>query len=206
MYQWDDGTLSYSNRYTKFVWPPSIGIVDRAVSLLIVSTSHKDPGYSKVFLCEKEELSDTPTAKNGLSRKPQVELPQSDDDSISFPHVVCSSGHYTHWFLACDAQSHCMQRGPSRQGGGSNDALMALCMSLLGTLFTCRNGVEHVPYSLVCDHSQNCMDSSDEDFCVHPSCSGSRLFECANKQVKHKKNAKHVLMCALIYVLLHVVS
>ena len=206
MYQWEDGTLSHSSRYTRLTWPPSFGIMDRAGSLLIVPASHKDPDYNNVFLCEKEEPSDTPTAKNGLSRKPQVELPQSDDDSISFSHVVCFSGHYTHRFLACDAQSHCMQRGPSRQGSGSNDALMALCISVLSTLFTCRNGVEHLPYSLVCDHSQDCLDSSDEDFCVHPSCSGSRLFECANKQVKHKKNAMHILMYALIHVLLYVVS
>ena len=204
MYQWEDGTLSHSNRYTRFAWPPSSGTIDRAGSLLIVPASYKDPDFSKVFLCEKEELSETPAANNGLSNKPQVERPKSDDDSINFSYVVCSSGHYTHRFLACDAQSHCMQRGPSRQGSGSNDALIALCMSVLDTLFTCRNGVEHVPYSLVCDHSQDCLDSSDEDFCDHPSCSGSRLFECASKQVKHKKNAKHVLMYALIYVLLHV--
>ena len=194
MYQWEDGTVNHCNRYTRLAWPPSSGIMDRAGSLLIIPASHKHPSYSKLFLCEKEEISETPTDKNGLSRKPQVWLPESDGDSISFPHVVCSFGHYTHVFLACDAQSHCMQRGPSGQDSGSNDALMTLCMSILATLFTCRTGVEYVPYSLVCDHGQDCLDSSDEDFCVYPSCSGSRQFECANKQVKRER---HVIKAAL---------
>ena len=202
MYQWEDGTVSHRNRYRKLAWPPSCGILNHAGSLEIAVMSVTRPS---LVLCEKE-VSEIGTAKNGLSGKPQVGLPKSDGDSIGFPHVVCSSGHYTHQFLACDAQSHCMQRGPSGQGSGSDDALMALCMSILATLFTCRNGVEHVPYSLVCDHSQDCFDSSDEDFCVHPSCSGRGLFECGNKQVKHKQNAMHILMNELFYVLLHVLS
>ena len=188
MYQWEDGTVGHYNRYERFAWPPSSGIIDQAGSILILPASHKDRSFSKQFLCEKEEISETPADQNGLSGKPQTGLPKSDSDSIAFPHVVCSSGHYTHRFLACDAQSHCMQRGLSRQDSGSDDTLISPCMSILDTLFTCRNGVEHVPYSLVCDHSQDCLDSSDEDFCVHPSCSGSRVFECANKQVRRKEN------------------
>ena len=180
--------MSHYNRYLRFAWPPSIAVMDRAGTLMIITASHKDP-TQKLFLCEKEGRNKTDTSKNGLSGKPQIGMPKSDGDSIAFPHVACSSGHYTHQFLACDAQSHCMQRGPSGQGSGRDDALMSLCMSILSTLFTCRNDVEHVPYSLVCDHSQDCLDSSDEDFCFHPSCSGSRLFECGNKQVKRKKNA-----------------
>ena len=196
--------MSHYNRYLRFAWPPSSGIMDRAGLLLITPASYKDSYYSKLFLCEKEGISETPADKNVLSGKPQVRLPKFDSDSIGFPRVVCSSGHYTHQFLACDAQSRCMQRGPSGQDSGSDDTLMALCLSVLATLFTCKNGVEHVPYSLMCDHGQDCLDSSDEDFCVHPSCSGSRQFECANKQVKRTKSEMHVLVYVLVHVLLYV--
>ena len=38
---------------------------------------------------------------------------------------------------------------------------------------------EMIPFSLVCDHSSQCLDQSDEEFCVYPPCLG---FSCVNKQ------------------------
>ena len=199
MYQWEDGTVSHYIRYRRSVWPPSSVIMKEVHTLQIVTSSSRN----RHLVCEKEKVFKTLTAENGFSGKPQFQLPEIDSDSVSFPHVVCSSGHYTHRFLACDAQSHCMQRDPSGQGSGSDETLTAVCKSILDTLFTCRNGVEHVPYSLVCDHSQDCFDSSDEDICVHPPCSGGWLFECTNKQVKRKKNGTDKMLkmssCNTIY-------
>ncbi|XP_070206294.1 G-protein coupled receptor GRL101-like [Littorina saxatilis] len=40
-------------------------------------------------------------------------------------------------------------------------------------------GSQRVPYSLVCDHRQQCADSSDETFCVFAPCSGSDPLQCA---------------------------
>ena len=176
--------MNYENRYERHAWPPSAAFVYKPPVLETLVASFD---VSLRSLCEKEDLSETGTPKNGLSGKPFVQLPSSDNDSVGFLHVVCSSGHYTHLFLACDVRSDCLQHDPLGQSNGS-DTLMALCTSILGTLFTCRNGVGRVPYSLVCDHSQDCLDSSDEDFCVYPSCSSSWQFECENRQVGHKKS------------------
>ena len=142
--------------------------------------------FNKRFLCEKEEMSKGKGNQNGFSEKPQVQLPIHAHSSLRSSYVVCSSGHFTHKFLACDLHSACRQHGSPGLRRRLDDSLNPLCNSILATLFTCRNGVEHVPYSLVCDHSQDCLDSSDEDFCDHPSCSGSEQFECVNKQVSNK--------------------
>jgi hypothetical protein len=34
----------------------------------------------------------------------------------------------------------------------------------------CANDVQHVPYTFVCDHHDDCQDGSDEAFCVFPAC------------------------------------
>ncbi|XP_070189030.1 G-protein coupled receptor GRL101-like [Littorina saxatilis] len=44
------------------------------------------------------------------------------------------------------------------------------------------NSAKWVPYSFVCDHLQDCEDSSDEDVCVFPTCVLSDQYQCANKQ------------------------
>ncbi|KAL8603654.1 hypothetical protein ACOMHN_017151 [Nucella lapillus] len=36
-------------------------------------------------------------------------------------------------------------------------------------MFLCRNGRQHVQYSLLCDHHNDCNDESDEDFCAFPA-------------------------------------
>ena len=154
--------------------------MDHAGTVLIASVSITYLPSSKVFLCKKEGTHKSRIMEYGF----HVHLPYLDNSTVGFPHAVCSAGHYTHKFLACDIQSDCRQRDPLGKSRESDDTLVTLCKSMLATLFTCRNDIEHVPYSLVCDHSQDCLDSSDEDFCVHPPCSGRGLFECANKQVK----------------------
>ena len=186
MYRWEDGTVNHDNRYEVSTTPPSVAILWNAPHLHIVPLSSIGNSGTQHILCEKD-VSETRTPRNRLSGKPRVQLPSSDSDSVGFPYIVCSSGHYTHLFLACEVRSDCLQHDPSRQSSGSDDTLMTPCTSNLATLFTCGNGLGHVPYSLVCDHSQDCLDSSDEDFCVYPSCSGSWQFECANRQVRQKK-------------------
>nr|KAG5710971.1 hypothetical protein BaRGS_013705 [Batillaria attramentaria] len=44
------------------------------------------------------------------------------------------------------------------------------------------NEIEHVPYTLVCDHRSDCKDDSDEDFCVFPPCDPFLQYHCGNKQ------------------------
>ena len=181
MYQWEDGIVAHYVNYERYAKPPTCAGMERAGNLLIIPVSFKSSDYMS-FLCEEEE---TRRHEHDMSQMSRTHMPNSDSASAHFPHVVCSLGHYTHKFLACDIQSACWLRD-SPVDRGVNGTVVTLCKSILATLFACRDGLEHVPYSLVCDHSQDCMDSSDEDFCVHPSCSGSEQFECTNKQVKQK--------------------
>ena len=188
MYQWEDGTIGHQFRHDRYAPPFSFAGIFHPGTLLITSVDYTP--VSKAFLCEKEETYRGRTMEYGLSGIPQIQLPDLDNSSVGVPHAVCSAGHYTHQFLACDIQSDCRRRDPSGQGRETDDYLMTLCKSTLATLFRCRNGVEHVPYSLVCDHGQDCLDSSDEDFCAHPPCSSSGVFQCANKQVNNNTNTQ----------------
>ena len=183
MYSWEDGTVGHYVNYERYALPPTCAGMERAGNLLITPVSFKSTRATRTFLCEIEEAR---ANEHSLSQISRTQLPNSDSASVHFAHVVCSLGHYTHEFLACDLQSVCRPRDSPGQSGRGNGTVLTLCRSMVATLFACRDGLEHVPYSLVCDHSQDCLDSSDEDFCVHPPCSGSELFECANKQVTDK--------------------
>lgn len=46
-------------------------------------------------------------------------------------------------------------------------------------MFTCDSGVGTVHYSELCDFVPDCEDRSDENFCLHVSCS---QFTCSNVQ------------------------
>ena len=181
MYQWEDGTVGHHYRYHRRALPPSWAGMDYAGLLRIIALVHTREVKTK--LCEKEEIPEDRTQVHDLSETPDLPRPSPANSPAGFPHVVCSSGHYTHDFLACDAQTACQQGDSPGLSRGSNAVVTARCESTLATLFTCKNDVEYVPYSLVCDYNPDCLDSSDEDFCVYPPCSGSWLFECTNKQV-----------------------
>ena len=189
MYQWEDGTVGQYYRYFRpltAVWWVGIEQAGALWSFSLLKTRNV-----AAKLCEKEETLGDHIQVHGLPETPEIQRTKPAKSPAGFPHVVCSSGHYTHDFLACDAQSACQQGDITGYSSGSNADVTALCKSTLATLFTCKSEVEYVPYSLVCDHSQDCLDSSDEDFCVYPSCSGSRLFECTSGQVMRKRVARY---------------
>ena len=179
MDQWDDGTVGYFLRFKTDHDYPSCTYIDRAGYLSKFNCETKS---AERILCEeygrhKEARSSGGGASGGHGQSTRL--------SARVPHVVCPSGHWTHTLLACDPLTDCWPRGAFRQSSGSDgvENTTSSCGSVLSTLFTCRNGAEHVPYSLVCDHSQDCLDASDEDFCLFPSCSGSEQFKCTNRQV-----------------------
>jgi hypothetical protein len=63
--------------------------------------------------------------------------------------------------------------------------------------FTCNN-VQLVPYSLVCDFRPDCVDASDEDFCVYERCTGSTPFSCSDgKQVGQRAVVLVIPWCAV---------
>jgi len=124
----------------------------------------------KYFLCEIERVRDTSVSA--------PELSLLDPKWPSHMELVrCPSGHVTFNFLACDVHSHCW----GRQGSYSFS-----CHAPLASLpphFACADSVGRVPYSMVCDHRQDCRDNSDEDFCTFRSCTGADEFRCNNGQV-----------------------
>ena len=181
MYYWDDSTMAYFLWTKKLSKTLSCGLL-AGIYLYSVACTRKED----YFLCEKVETPEVHVNQNSACERCSIQLSKSGNLSISLPHVMCPSGHWTYGFLACDIKSSCWRRhrNSGRSSGSESRSLTSLCQSPLSELFTCRNGLEHVPYSLVCDHSQDCLDFSDEDFCVHPSCSSSLQFECSNKQVR----------------------
>ena len=132
-------------------------------------------------LCEKHvKAEDAPERRRLQLSKPTM----SSGENVHY--IVCASGHRALEFLACDVRSACWQNENfvRNSENGVERNVQSLCYSPLLTLFSCRTGVDRISYSLVCDHSQDCLDNSDEDFCAHPPCPDVQQFECYNQQVR----------------------
>ena len=181
MLQWDDTTIGYfGESYVRL--PFTCGVINYPGTVLLGSCQD---GYNTAALCERDESStEAMTVQNDAPRRPGVQLPVPSDSTVDVAHTVCPSGHWTHEFLACDVLSACWRQDSFRLWSGSKikRTMTSSCLFPFTEMFTCTSGVGRVPYSLVCDHGQDCPDNSDEDFCGHPSCNGAGQFQCSNKQ------------------------
>ena len=181
MFQWEDGTIAYYPKQQNYALQGSCSFLRYAGDIVSTWCVNYIPTYHA--LCE----ADGTLANIQHNADVKVRLPSQSPANLSvpFPHVVCPSMHWTHELLACDVQSACFRPQGFRRDGTRDvrNRVTSQCQSPLSRLFPCRSGAGRVPYSLVCDHSRDCLDSSDEDFCVHPSCSDSGQFECVNMQV-----------------------
>ncbi|KAL8618516.1 hypothetical protein ACOMHN_000661 [Nucella lapillus] len=83
---------------------------------------------------------------------------------------LCRHGQRTHTFLACDLAANCSNLNTEACIGFFSPHM---------PVFTCRNQVGSVPYTLVCDFRRDCCDGSDEDFCVFPLCDTTK-YTCAD--------------------------
>ena len=112
-------------------------------------------------------------------------------DTTHWGAVVCSSGHVTHTFLACDVSAFCWAGRdvtfsllpefwalPTSQSCPTPQSMTSLPPS-----FPCGSEEQRVPYSLVCDHRRDCADGSDETFCTFRPCQWQSQVQCLNKQV-----------------------
>ena len=111
--------------------------------------------------------------QSGKKRRNEQQL---KDVSLNNSHIwnvevtSCPLGHVTRDFLHCDRDSQC----------GVNEIMISCPVdNLFSDMFLCENGRQSLPYTLVCDHTSHCRDSSDEDFCIYPKCS-DKEFECRN--------------------------
>ena len=207
MWQFSDGTIAYYANIAGIVYQPSCGS--------FTSAGYKDDrgryvvgsvlcrGKSRaVALCETGQAKTAPTPTPTPTTSPGSDTnhtetgirlgePSPGHRSSRRRHsslVVCPLGHLTHAFLACDEKTVCVQDGYV-SGGASCSAAAAAAPPALKPLppsFACDNGVQRVPYTLVCDHRPDCSDGSDESFCVFPPCDIDKPFHCGNRQVSRK--------------------
>ncbi|KAK7108835.1 hypothetical protein V1264_016499 [Littorina saxatilis] len=199
--QWQDSTVAYYLDFMPDGSYPQCGV------LTVKDRSRgKKVGHVRMWSCLRVKalytwsytLCQKPMAESGQTMTTTVRPPlpqftevalttlQNRTDSDSF--VVCPRGHLVHSFLACDPSSACFAADDI--GFSSRRESWALpsyssCdvnMTSLPPSFTCANGADHVPYTFVCDHRQDCLDNSDEDFCVYPPCNVTWQFQCRSHQ------------------------
>ena len=179
-----DGTIAH---YTG-VMPPDDSIIPDCALLARqqIDKASRDDALPANFLCDLHAYSSTSVTEQRNTNSRQLleynilQLLEPNSSTNRFPEarfVRCPDGHMTHLYLACDVQSACFALD-SRTSVSCRAPLTPLPPS-----FTCNNGVQHVPYTLVCDHRSDCSDRSDERFCVFTPCNVTSQFECKNKEV-----------------------
>ena len=190
MYLWDDGTVGFLPIYRVRMerLNPTCAQIMRAGRLIMFNCVLSSLNKNSYSLCEKDgQAEDNFVPLNDRPGRRRIQLSKPAMSSgENARYIVCESGHCALEFLACDVRSACWQNEDFVRNS-RNDVernLQPLCYTPLLQLFACRTGVERVSYSLVCDHSQDCLDDSDEDFCVYLPCRGAQQFECNNKQVR----------------------
>ena len=185
--QWVDNSIAFYTRHlAEKVRSPACGAFP-AGNVTLAELGECDKAATAYYLCEVSATSKKEQHGENENPQPSIQLPLPQHqtfDSISHP-VICPEGHTTHDFLACDVASSCWADNYviSSDGLGVSDVSCAVSLSSLPPSFLCSNGRERVPYTLVCDHRQDCSDRSDEDFCRFPPCCAGSQLQCSNQQV-----------------------
>ena len=146
------------------------------------------PDTDRSQLTQPPPSSVRPPIHSSLAK---VNVTTISQDGGQWRPVVCPNGHVTHVFLVCDISTFCWAKGnvtfsflsSSWALPSSQSCRAQLSSTSLPPSFPCRNDKQRVPYSLVCDHRPDCVDSSDEVFCTFFPCPPSSYFQCLNKQV-----------------------
>ena len=170
---------------------PLCGSMDRNVQSKIIMFECDNP-KAAAYLCEfKGSSRHTAEAVHTLTiaRLSEMWLVYLNSSLVkTFATVMCPRQHVTHTFLACDLSSDCWLE----ETGGRSERDRVKCSAPLRPLppsFGCRETGQYVPYTLVCDHRQDCFDGTDEDFCVFSAgnmsdthtafrCLGDSPFQC----------------------------
>ena len=192
--RWVDGTIFYIanlliySRDSTIYEPLCVGV---AVYNQIRTISLRECWYAWCdgFLCERKIKSE-----NSVPSLP-VNFPKLNESFDALPQshpslVMCPARHMVHAFLACDAQSSCgVNQSPGRcevltidsrlkhkdnrhgrtQQGQTNDTESQPVHETVVSvdMFQCHEFGGTIPYTLVCDFREDCVDRSDETFCRH---------------------------------------
>ena len=159
--------------------------IDPSIALSQVRVDYCSKVFKNAaFLCESTTALKIGACQEDSLKKIQFQsAPEQKSSPVSL--VACPLGHSARDFLACDFKSSCWSRD------------IKTCLAPLTPLppsFTCTNGVEHVPYTLVCDVRPDCSDDSDEKFCVYPPCDLPGAFLCNDFEVRLMSD-ESVLVC-----------
>ncbi|KAL8570306.1 hypothetical protein ACOMHN_011327 [Nucella lapillus] len=171
MWQWSDESLAYFVHLKgEHVFPSCAALPWGWDNYSI--TFPCDEATNADFICEYESNR----SKKILNREIQFPVLSYSEKKYGFDNVtvvLCPEGHLTHDFLSCDPSTHCQKH-----------QYVAWCHTTHGgsmPTFACENGIRTLPFTLVCDHRPDCLDNSDEEFCVHKQCADStckRSGEC----------------------------
>ena len=138
-------------------------------------------------LCEK----DLETAKDGGKEQqalPLAPLNRTITRMYGKRMVRCPAGHVMHCFLSIHFNSACWEYDDVMDKGQAlwqQHPELLSCWRPLQAIpvhFVCRGSGHPLPYTLVCDHRQDCWDNTDEEFCVFPPCAGDTPRKCASNQ------------------------
>ena len=181
-----DGTIAYNTG----TMPADYSVIPDCALLARdqINKANRDVALVANFLCEFP--ADTGIAVPEQRVKNSRQLLESNLSTNLFPKalfVECPDGHMTHVHLACDVHSACFALD------SSTSVSCPAPLTPLPPSFTCNNGVQHVPYTLVCDHHSDCSDRSDERFCVFTPCNVTSQFECTNRQVGYSSTVLFLL-------------
>ena len=182
--EWADHTIAFYNIMPGQIYSsPSCGIlyISNYLSLEYLCSEVSIVN----ILCEME--SETHLDKPSLKKGGVSDLSPSNE-TLPLPHVACPLGHVTLDFLACDVRSACwsdMVTLDSDKWGIPSVTSCAAPLTSLPPSFECSSGDHVVPFSLVCNHRSDCLDSSDERFCEYPPCRAKLEMMClSSKQVR----------------------
>ena len=184
MSRWIDNVINYSIRGKEATMPLSVG--GKACSAYNrfndfdtkLSFSFCTGIYLNNYVCEKP--AHRTNDESGLDRTSLFPAEQPKN-KLAMPFIRCPSRHVTHDFLACHGQSRCRTDPSKSRCFFSSSAITSEELTSFTLKFPCVTVKERIPYTFVCDYRKDCVDASDEVFCVHanPNCTG---FTCENGQ------------------------
>ena len=196
-YRWEDNTINYDVNVAPMY--ESVHQVcasfNAAFSTWTINTHVcKDYLRRAYFVCEFDQR------KTGFDQRQFISISRSHTDLI-FPSTSvylfhCPSQHLTYEFLNCHAQTLCgtlisklvcwvLSSADMLLADNTTDARLAI------ETFQCSKPNERISYIFVCDFKKDCVDSTDEEFCVHTR--DCPQFTCASGQclIEQQQCDKH---------------